>query len=338
MGLPQTLFCSTSMGIGKTDWLRCEHLIYQFDFAFPPHYNSLKYQKDQRTMYVNPREGNTFIDRAVTSPFELHEVLLEQGSGEVNEDVLSVENDLYIVCDGATSISDAPELLATSGGQQAAAIVAEIFSENDRSLEEMVRRSNRRIHEAMGQWSIDWDDRTALWSTSFAAVRFDGDYLEWAQSGDCLIMLVYHDGAGKLLADPPGHDTATLKKWKEIGPDAEGSIHDVLASEIAAVRSAMNRDYGVLNGEQSALDFVKYGLQELSFVKDILLFSDGLWLPTESPEEPLDTAAVIELYDRGGLSGIRDKIRTLQEQDPRCCRYPRFKTFDDISAIALQRR
>ena len=82
-------------------------------------------------MYVNPREGNTFIDRAITSPFELREVLLEQGSGEVNEDVLSVENDLYIVCDGATSISDMPELLVTSGGQQAAAIVAEVFSEND---------------------------------------------------------------------------------------------------------------------------------------------------------------------------------------------------------------
>jgi len=289
-------------------------------------------------MYVNPREGNTFIDHTVTSPFKLREVLLEQGSGEVNEDVLSVENDLYIVCDGATSIGKVPELPVASGGQQAAAIVAEVFSENDRSLEEMARRSNRRIHEAMGQWSVDPDDRTALWSTSFAAVRFDGDYLEWAQSGDCLILLVKQDGTGELLVDPPGHDTGTLKKWKEIGPDVKGSIHDVLAMEIAEVRRAMNRDYGVLNGEASALDFVKYGLHELSSVKDILLFSDGLWLPTESPEEPLDTAAIIALHDHVGLSGIKDRIRTIQERDPRCCRYPRFKKFDDISAIALQRQ
>ncbi len=40
-------FLFFNMPIDKTDWLRCEHLIYQFDFAFPPHYNSLKYYKDQ---------------------------------------------------------------------------------------------------------------------------------------------------------------------------------------------------------------------------------------------------------------------------------------------------
>lgn len=289
-------------------------------------------------MYVNPRECNTFVDHTVASPFKLREVLLEKGSGEVNEDVLSVENDLYIVCDGATSINEVPERHVASGGQQAAAIVAEVFSENDRSLEKMARRANRRIREAMCKSSVDQDDRTALWSTSFAAVRFNGDYMEWAQSGDCLILLVYQDGESELLTDPPGQDIGTLKKWREIGPDVEGSIHEVLAMEIAAVRAAMNRDYGVINGEAKALDFVEYGVQKISSVEDILLFSDGLWLPTESPEEPLDISSIIALYKHMGLNGIKDHIRTFQQRDPRCWMYPRFKKFDDISAIALQRR
>ena len=71
-------------------------------------------------MYLHPRESNLSIRHNRHSFFCLHETVLEQGSGRENEDILSVENDLYVVCDGATTISDGPNGCSISGGRQAA--------------------------------------------------------------------------------------------------------------------------------------------------------------------------------------------------------------------------
>lgn len=288
-------------------------------------------------MYVHPNQSYFCVNHHSHTLFSLHETLLEQGSGNENEDTLSVDNDLYIVCDGATTITGAQNDGISSGGRQAAAITAEVFSKNLGSLQDMTEQANGEIFQAMSESSVALDDRESLWSTSFAALRFNGEHIEWAQSGDCLILLIHQDGSSELITEQTGHDISTLQKWKEIGPYAKGTIHQVLAKEIGEVRRAMNRQYGVLNGEKEALDFVNYGDKKVSSVTDIILFSDGLWLPGELPEKPLDTSAMGELYKRVGLDGIKKQIRCIQRKDPRCYRYPRFKMFDDISGIALKR-
>lgn len=288
-------------------------------------------------MYLHPRESNFSINHNRHSFFCLHETVLEQGSGRENEDMLSVENDIYVVCDGATTIGDGPNGCSISGGRQAAALTAEVLSHNHGDLKDLVHQANTEIFQAMSESSVDLDDKESLWSTSFAALRFDGDCIEWAQSGDCMIVLIHQDGSTELVTEQPGHDIATLQKWKARGPREKGSIHQVLAREIAEVRRGMNRNYGVLNGEQAALDFVNYGVKNVNTVTDILLFSDGLWLPDELPEKPLDISTTVQLYKKVGLNGIKDHIRRIQREDPRCYRYPRFKMYDDISGIALKR-
>lgn len=288
-------------------------------------------------MYLNPGESQFPIKQSCSSSFYLHETVLEQGSGDENEDTLSTINDLHIVCDGATSITDAA-CYPKSGGRQAAALTAEVLSVNQGSLQDMVSRANRAIQRAMHDSSVELNHRESLWSTSFAALRFDGDSIEWAQSGDCMILLIHKNGRCELLTEQPGHDIGTLQKWKEIGPGETRTIHQALAAEIAEVRKGMNREYGVLNGEPEALDFVNYGVKNVGSVTDILLFSDGLWLPSELPEKPLDISAMGQLYKQVGLTGIKDRIRLMQRKDPRCCRYPRFKMYDDISGIALKQR
>lgn len=288
-------------------------------------------------MYVHPQENLFSPNKSCYPSFFVQETVLEQGSGDVNEDTLSIDNDLYIVCDGATSISHDRHTTLTSGGRQAAVITAASFCRNQGSLEDMAGKANGEIFQAMSQSGVDMDDRESLWSTSFAALRFVGDSIEWAQSGDCMIVLVSEDGSPEVITEQPGQDIATLQKWKEIGPEEKGTIHQVLAQEIGEVRRGMNRDYGVLNGEVEALDFVRYGVEDVSTVTEILLFSDGLCLPSELPENPLDIGAMAELYRRVGLDGLKKQIRRLQQRDARCCRYPRFKMFDDISAIALKR-
>ena len=273
--------------------------------------------------------------------FRVHETLLEQGSGRVNEDSLAIAETLSVVCDGATSLHSAQSKTAEmigSGGQEAARITSSVFADAPkRDLLESVCRANELIRETMIDRGVDLLQRQQLWSTSFAAVQINGDSINWCQTGDCMIFLVLDDGSGHILTELPGQDRDVLKHWQQIGASAREPIHQALAREIGAVRRMMNREFGVLNGEKEALDFVSYGTLSDDRIAEVLLFSDGLFPPSATPDNPFDAELFLRLYESGGLTNVRDHVRSLQSTDPGCYRYPRFKRFDDISGIALKR-
>jgi len=288
-------------------------------------------------MYLAP---NQITRPAGIAPagFQLSETLLEQGSGVFNEDALGVKDDLYIVCDGATSLGAGAGPEDSSGGQRAAEITSRIFiGEAGGDLNERARRANTEIRHDMSRHGVDFSRREELWSTSFAAVSLKGSDISWCQSGDCQILLLYLDGSSKLLTPLPDHDVDVLTRWKRIGPSKKGTIHEELAEDIAAVRRTTNRRFGSLNGEPEALKFLATGCEDGRWVSDILLFSDGLFPPSSFPSRPFDLKTFMMFYQSTGLRGIRDYIRTIQNNDPRCYRYPRFKLHDDMSAIALTR-
>jgi len=289
-------------------------------------------------MYLAPENRLQPIISRSRPATVLTETLLEQGSGGVNEDTLAIGEDCYVVCDGATSISQDQSGGNKSGGLQAASIAARVLSENSPlGFFELAKRANREIYAAMVNAGVDFSIREHLWSTSFAAVRVKGEMLEWCQTGDCLIMLIYDDGTSKLLTPEPDHDRETLRLWKQVSAEVHTTIHETLIDQIAAVRRAMNVTYGVLNGEPEALKHIAAGYEQVAQVRDILLFSDGLFPPSEDPDRPLDITLIRDLYTASGLKGLRDHIRMIQQTDPHCCRYPRFKMYDDMSAIALTR-
>jgi len=293
-------------------------------------------------MYVNGFQDISGDEHGVrlsaVRGFRVAETLLEQGSGRVNEDTLHTDDFRSIVCDGATSLGTAaiPLDAATSGGRRAALITAEAFAEHD-DLLVCARRANDAIRAEMLQNGIDFNRRESLWSTSFAAVDFSGGSCTWCQTGDCVILVIYDDKTSEILTGIPGQDREVLKTWQRIGPNASLTIHQELAEEIGAVRKMMNRDYGVLNGEEAAMDFLAHGSIETELVTDILLFSDGLFPPGRNPDEEFSREWFVDHYLRGGLQAVRDRVRGLQQDDPGCYRYPRFKYHDDISAVALKR-
>lgn len=264
------------------------------------------------------------------------ETLLEQGSGNMNEDVLLQSGNLYGVFDGATSLKKSGNISDKTGGLLAAESAARIFSRNGGTLRQLGANANYTIRELMQAQGVDLNRRRHLWSTSCMVIRIDRDEIEWFQIGDSLALILYADGSHRLLADPIDHDRETLRLWKERGPSATGTIQENLADQICKVRKGMNIHYGVLNGEPQALDFVRHGRESLAGVTDILLYTDGLFLPRTDPEQPEDLDTFVRLYRQGGLKLIHKKIRELQKDDPRCITYPRFKIHDDIAAIALR--
>ncbi len=108
-----------------------------------------------------------------------------------------------------------------------------------------------------------------------------------------------------------------------------------MRDQILKVRREMNISYGVLNGEPEAMDFLNHGRIELDGISDILLFTDGLFLPRSMPWLDNDWSLFSRLYREGGLENIRNYIRDLESRDPGCRVYPRFKIHDDIAAIAI---
>ncbi|MGI9535785.1 MAG: protein phosphatase 2C domain-containing protein [Desulfocapsaceae bacterium] len=297
-------------------------------------------------MYLFPEtilNSSELPSAALRDPcFKVHETLLEQGSGPVNEDMLAADSRLSIVCDGATTLYSAQHqdaVMPRSGGQKAASITASVFANApERNLLDSARRANELIREAMIDDGLDLLRREQLWSTSFAAVQLNEESITWCQTGDCMILVIHRDGGGQLVTELPGQDREVLKTWQQIGARSNTTIQQRLASEIASVRGKMNKEFGVLNGEDEAMNFVSSGTLEIDQISDVLLFSDGLFPPSTNPDNLFDSELFVRLYKSGGLKSVRNHIRSLQDDDPGCYHYPRFKMYDDISGVALKRR
>ena len=284
-------------------------------------------------MYLSTDQFATSFP-VTSSPSITEMTIHEQGSGTCNEDFLLKDGNLYGVFDGATSLENSPSRSGLSGGFQAASIAAATFRHHVGPLAQAAEVANHRIRTAQGYDRIPSDQRLRLWSTSLAAIRLHGSSFEYCHTGDCMIMLLHHDGSHSLLSPELDIDSETLTLWQQ-SPDSGQPIHSLLAEQIARVRLQMNVCYGVLNGEPEAMNFLRHGHHSLAGVADILLFTDGLMLPKADPKDRTDWQSFANMYCRGGLGAIRDHVRTVQQTDPACRCYPRFKVHDDIAAIAL---
>jgi len=264
------------------------------------------------------------------------ETLLEKGSGALNEDVLLQAEDMFGVFDGATSLDKRKFAGELTGGLLAARIAAQTFRNGYGRLAHLADQANRRIRRSLLEENVPLSERHRLWSTSLAVVRLDGERFEYCQTGDALILLLLDDGGYRLVTPEIDIDRETLQLWKESPAAKTTTIHDLLAEQIHRVRLQMNISYGVLNGEPEAMSFLRHGHQDLAGVSDILLFTDGLFLPRENPLDCDDWQFLASLYRHGGLQAVRNHVRRLQQEDPTCRKYPRFKQHDDIAAVAIQ--
>lgn len=259
----------------------------------------------------------------------------EQGTGALNEDAFFVNGSLFGVFDGATSLDDVTYDKGITGGYLASNIAKDTFMQDGAPLTALADQANRNLWKEMVAKGVDVTRKESLWCTSAAVIRVNGDRFEWVQTGDSLILAIYDDGSHKLLVEDYDHDRQTLLMWRKMAPTCEGTIRDELMDQILKVRAGMNVTYGVINGEREALDFLRSGAEPLEGIRHLLMFTDGLFLPSEDPGQPDDIDRFVAIFNESGLSGLRDHVRTLQETDPECRRFPRFKAHDDIAAISL---
>ena len=278
--------------------------------------------------------------------------ILEKGTAKTNEDCLVIQDNIFGVFDGSTSLTGRTFHQGKTGGEIAAQTAGSVFSMNHYPLTRLACQANREIMTQMLHNGVNISKKENLWSTSAAVIRIKNQHLEWVQSGDAVIIIVYDDGSHKVLVEREDHDYETLTLWKDLVQDQADekiagleeddtgqcllALRQTLSPQIRKVRLGMNITYGVLNGESRAEEFLNQGMESLDKVKEILLFTDGLTIPEETPEKHKDYTSLVKAYMSLGLNGLKDMIRQKEETDPLCLTFPRFKCHDDIAAIAVK--
>ena len=264
------------------------------------------------------------------------EHILAKGSGRINEDTLVMEKNLFGVFDGAASLDKAFFGSKKTGGMIASSTACSVFSKNHYPLIELAKAANKAINDEMISHGVNLSARESLWSTSAAVVRLRKKGLEWIQTGDSFIILIYRDNSYRILTQRDDHDFETLSIWKSMSESSTILIHEALADQIRKTRYGMNISYGVLNGEKEAETFLKSGVESLEDVKEVLVFTDGLNIPVETPEKEKNFDILVERFLSLGLKGLKEHIREIEKNDSRCIKYPRFKYHDDIAAICIR--
>ncbi|MCX7747770.1 MAG: hypothetical protein N2645_12920 [Clostridia bacterium] len=175
-------------------------------------------------------------------------------------------------------------------------------------------------------------------SAAVAALQIVDGGLEYFVLGDC--SLLYQKDGGEVVKmkdkrverfdDEAIELIRTLMAKGDSFKDAREKANDLLISN----RLLKNTDegYWALEFDQSAVQRAIYGkIENFSKIK-ILLASDGFTAVSDT-YELLNAEQLLEAIEQRGLNYVYEMIRTTEDNDPECVRYPRFKKSDDTSAV-----
>lgn len=274
----------------------------------------------------------------------------KQGSAPTNEDAY-VENlgrKLFAVIDGATGVGGLPGKIAAETMQH------RLDNRNtDASFIDLIHQGNRdlaeRTKQELGQ-EINAISKEKRSTCGIAAIQIHETYMEYAQSGDCMIFVKYQDGGIQALSydHVMRLDEKVISDLYEaisgrIGADVGGEAFQKVYQEekgqiipaLAANRRKLNtvQGYSIMDGTAEAMDFLSYGRIPLQQVEKVLLLTDGMQLYGVDGDVWRDTAMYAMEY---GIERLLKYVVQQEESDIYLQRYPRFKYADDKTAILLE--
>ncbi|MCT1902090.1 protein phosphatase 2C domain-containing protein [Oceanobacillus sojae] len=274
----------------------------------------------------------------------------KQGSNPTNEDayVVNQEKELFAVIDGATGLGGLP-------GKIAAETIQNGFDTGDfeDSLIERISKGNTKLakktKQELGQGieEITKEKRSAC---GIAAIQIHENYMEYAQSGDCMIFVAYQDGGIQSLSYD--HVMRLDKKAifelynaidKRINPEISGEAFQEIYQEekeriipiLKANREKLNTrgGYSIIDGTAEAMEYLTYGRIPLHQVEKILLLTDGMQLHGMEGDVWKDSA---NFAFKHGIDSLLDYVVQQEEADIFLKKYPRLKHADDKTGILVE--
>jgi serine/threonine protein phosphatase PrpC len=271
-----------------------------------------------------------------------------KGDGRLNEDMLIINerHSLFGVADGVSSLMPFTSEENLTGGFIASRTAKEYLESHipgELDLFSEVSNINEILHTKMKEYEIERDKKEQLWGTAIAAVRLTENGIEYIQTGDCMILAVYQSGEVRPLSrlQVDHLEQAAIQTWRQCiqrGLKTKAEIMPHVKEQLIANRQKSNtvNGYGVLNGEPEASDYFEFGKINKVGLTGLIMLTDGLFLPTETIPDgiPYWDHVANSLLDKG-LEQYATELIKLEESDPECITYPRFKKSDDKAGIVL---
>ncbi|WP_165921231.1 protein phosphatase 2C domain-containing protein [Paenibacillus albiflavus] len=283
------------------------------------------------------------------------EKLTIQGCNEWNEDALIASEAMQIfgVLDGATSLKPFRGPNQETGGYLVSNLVKRELESLDVTeldafpLHELVLRANARLRREMLESGIDVYNKEELWTAGIALVRIHENYIEYVQAGDCMIAVSYKDGVIRTVShDQVDHiDAQTMRMWRDgihQGIKTCAELRKLVEPTILHNKRTMNTldGYAAISGEPELSEYIEYGRINRMQMTDLLIVSDGLFLPRslDANEPPRDSGieGLMRHVQKQNLHNYTDWLLNLEETDPECLKYPRFKKSDDKTGIYIR--
>lgn len=219
-------------------------------------------------------------------------------------------------------------------------------------LSEHLHDENRTIGEIMGHgaellreqydayWSAKEQDQVDYPSAGVAIFRVCGEWLEYFGLGDCDAILETKDGEVLALEETAlsALDRSALAQMVEYAkqhgctmPEARAALHDVLVRN-RNLRNTHN-GYWIFDPTGVGVPHARIGRWHLSDVKNIAVASDGFMQLVETFGVAADRVELFGLMKEKELALMAKELFAMQDADPDCLRYPRFKLRDDTSAV-----
>jgi len=287
------------------------------------------------------RERHEFVQGAAKAA----EVIVSAGRAEgACEDKFAInpEDGIFAVFDGASglkSLSNVGE--GNTGGSLAAQLCAKVFTEqSDGTIRERLEEASRYINELFNENVPSSTDVADRFCTTAGIMRLNEGTIELACIADTPIIVIKEDGSWEMPIPNIDHDKESLQMLQELMKNenlthAQAMSDPRMKEQLLAKRREQNETYGVLNGQEEAMNFIREATISAEGVATVLIISDGLVPPSKIGEEP-NWQFVVDCYLRGGAEEIKRAVREIEEKDPNCEQYVRFKKHDDATILAVE--
>lgn len=223
------------------------------------------------------------------------------------EDALLVNEQarLFGVFDGVTPITDYRD----HRGHNGAYIAANLFREHFEALKSgadifvELTEANRQLRGRMESAGIDMTALHERWAACGAVISVDTREIRFVHVGDCMIISMDIEGnvtvhTRDYVEGVPARAARKRAEDRQRGiyvPDDSFFEDPRREEEYCRWMANSPEGYGVANGMEEMRDFIQTGSIDPNSVRYLLLMSDGLILPGQSPAEVLPLIVNSEL-------------------------------------------
>jgi protein phosphatase 2C-like protein len=168
---------------------------------------------------------------------------------------------------------------------------------------------------------------------------------EWKalRLGDSCLLARGNGGANTILAASPNNAfdhwlSTEAAKRRDAGVLDIKALHAEFRPQLLQGRKLRNTSggYSILEANPSATEFAEY--LDLGTPEELLLCTDGYYRAVDHYALHSDKSLLKASSKADGLDRVLRDIRALEEGDPACQKYLRFKPADDATALVLRER